>query len=158
MRRWGCNTTIFVREEQNVMLFSCNRNCHQRTITIWIKFPDHSRLVCQSLKKLAFVEGIFLAAGDAVQWTLLLQRGLNQSQCIDCLRDKKKWQLQRGGCQWAGLTVHTFHFQLQIFAISDFPQEGRLIISKVINRSFKILNCKLSLISHLESVIPILGG
>ena len=43
---------------------------HQRTI--WIKFPDHSWLVCQSLKKLAFVESFFLAAGDTVQWTLLL--------------------------------------------------------------------------------------
>ena len=44
--------------------------CHPRTI--WIKFPDHSWLVCQSLKKLAFVESFFLAAGDTVQWTLLL--------------------------------------------------------------------------------------
>ena len=49
-------------------------------------------------------------------------------------------------------------FLFQIFAINDFPREGSLIISRVINRSFKILNCKLSLISRLKSVIPILTG
>ena len=47
-------------------------------------------------------------------------------------------------------------FLVPIFSIDDFPREGRLIMSKVINRSFKILNGKLSLISHRKSVIPVI--
>ena len=80
MRRWGCNMTIFVRGEQHVyyanfMPTFCNHgnpiiNDHQHTIRI--KFPDHSWLVCQSLKKLAFFGEVFLAAGDTVPWMLLM--------------------------------------------------------------------------------------
>ena len=111
MRRWGCNMTIFGRGEQHVMLFSPNKNCHQRTI--WIKFPDHSWLVCQLLKKLAFVERFFWQLG---------------TQCSGrcCCRE-----VAGSGLVWLYIP---FIFSSKFFAINDFPREGRLIISKVINR------------------------
>ena len=80
---WGGGGVIwqFLLGENNMYIMPsscltfCNHgnpiiNDHQRTIRI--KFPDHSWLVCQSLKKLAFVERFFWQLGDAVQWLLLL--------------------------------------------------------------------------------------
>ena len=157
MRRWGCNMTIFGRGEQHVMLVSPNKNIviNAPYGSNFLTIPD---LFVSHWKNWPLWRGFFGSWGcSAVDVAVVERYKLEPMYRLSAGQKKSGYcrEVAVSGLVWLYIP---FIFSSKFFAINDFPREGRLIISKVINRLFKILNCKLSLISHLKSVIPILTG